>query len=143
MKETIEIEIEGRHCHPNCYFLDRIAEYPIFAKSPPYGPFCRLFSCRLYKRKGKMIGRCANCYSISLRKEYEDLQNQLESLSRETVYQGNSVQHWWAKANACSGIVSAVCKAFRRLGYTGEMGNLDTLPARLNAFVDTLGIEKR
>jgi len=80
----------------------------------------------------------------------EEYENQLKVLTQflhesipKVVYKGNSVQYWWAKAHAYSGIVFAVCEAFRRLGYTGEMGNLDTLPDRLNAFVDTLGIEKR
>jgi len=71
MKETIEIEIEGRYCHPNCYFFDKTIEYSITTKSPFYWPFCRLFSCHLYKSKGKMWERCSNCYSISLRKEEE------------------------------------------------------------------------
>ena len=59
-------------------------------------------------------------------------------LATEMIYQGNSVQHWHAKAEAYKGIVSAVCEAFRKLGYDGEFGHLHTLPDRLNEFVEKI-----
>lgn len=46
---------------------------------------------------------------------------------------GNSPEHWYSKAMAYKGIVFEVCEAFRKLGYHGDFGNLDTLPERLNA----------
>jgi len=91
-------------------------------------------SSERFVRECRKLSDAAN----SLREENEDLERQLDLLSMELVYKGNSVNHWWAKAHAYSGIVFAVCEAFRRLGYSGEMGDLVTLPERLNTFVDKL-----
>ncbi len=73
-----------------------------------------------------------------LREENERLRSSYEYLATEMIYEGNSTRHWWAKAHAYSGIVGAVCNAFRDLGYKGEMGDLPTLPKRLNEFVQEL-----
>lgn len=73
---------------------------------------------------------------LALGEKIGHLEQQIEDLADKNIYKGNSVQHWWAKATAYSDIVFAVCEAFRRLGYTGEMGDTSTLPDRLNAFVD-------
>jgi hypothetical protein len=56
----------------------------------------------------------------------------------DALYKGNSVEHWWAKAKAYGDIVFHVCEAFRSLGYDGDFGDTATLPARLQAFADSL-----
>lgn len=51
---------------------------------------------------------------------------------------GNSPEYWYAKATAYKGIVFQVCEAFRKLGYKGEFGDLDTLAERLSAYTEVL-----
>ena len=59
-------------------------------------------------------------------------------LATETIYEGNSTYHWWAKATAYSGVVAEVCNAFRKLGFRGEFSDLPTLAARLSEFAEQI-----
>jgi len=72
-----------------------------------------------------------------MRERAQWAENAYRLLATEMIFEGNSVQHWHAKAEAYKGIVFAVCNAFRDLGYQGEFGDLHTLPQRLREFVDT------
>jgi hypothetical protein len=84
------------------------------------------------------------CKNKELAAEVERLKEEVENLTHENqenlkgYYDGNSVNHWITKATAYKGVVFAVCEAFRSLGYDGGMGDLSTLPARLETFAATI-----
>lgn len=96
-------------------------------------PRCKTVDCDDPDSKG-----CSDILLMRYREERDQWERAYRLLATETIYDGNSTYHWWAKAKAYSGIVFEVCEAFRKLGYSGEMGDLPTLAARLNEFVQTV-----